>query len=130
MSDLDKKLIEILRWCKEQETWNDFLKKSGKMEPETGDYTSVEAACLVSLRQAFADRGYVRLPQGQVGKLEGVEIMSINGKRVMTGQEWYERFEKEYHNKADWIEAEPEMGDEAGHDVLLCAKLAAGIDHE
>lgn len=51
-------------------------------------------------KQAFQDEGYVKIPQGQVGRLDGVEIMSINGKRVMTGQEWYDRYIKELEKLA------------------------------
>lgn len=79
------------------------------------------------IKEAFAEEGYVHLPQGYVGKLEGVEIMHINGKQVMTGQEWYERFEKQYHMSADWIAGDPEMGDDAELDVLNAAKRASGI---
>jgi hypothetical protein len=49
------------------------------------------------IKQAFADEGYVHVPQVEVvtryeaGKKP--EVFMVNGKEVMTGQEWYSRFE-------------------------------------
>jgi hypothetical protein len=47
---------------------------------------------------------------------------------LMTGQEWYDRFVKEYHMRADWIAGDESMGDDAEHDILSAARLASGIE--
>lgn len=69
-----------------------------------------------------------------ISKIENIEriLMDLEAFRYgdkvfMTGREWYNRFLAEYHNKADWISADEEMGADAEHDVLLCAKLASGL---
>jgi hypothetical protein len=67
------------------------------------------------IRQAFIDAGWEH-----TGKDRYVGYY--------TGQEWYDRFEREYHMRADWIAGDPDMGDDAEHDVLLAAKLASGIE--
>jgi hypothetical protein len=128
--NIDEKLREIL----------DYMGESFYPEHEYGASHAVQnkeylEEALAQIKQVFADEGYVFLTtvqqdlKGQPGTLEGVTIHSINGiSNIMTGQEWYDRFFAEYHNKADWIEADESMGEDAGHDVLLCAKLAAGIE--
>lgn len=135
MSDLDDKLVDILRWCKEHETWNDFLKKSGKMEPEVGDYTSVEATSLQSIKQALTDEGYIKLPYAVKDKDNNIYIGSgkaftTDHKELMTGQEWYERFEKELPDTE--LKAYLPSADIAykRSKVMEVAKRAAGIDHE
>lgn len=101
MSDLDDKLQEIL---------DEFI--PGTLIPEM----------FVRIKQAFADEGYEQpidfLDRGP---------LKITPPKLMTGHEFYDRFLREYHNKADWISADEEMGDDAEHDVLLAAKLAAGL---
>ena len=47
--------------------------------------------------------------------------------KLYSGKEWYERFEREYHLRADWIRGDPEMGDDAENDVLSAAKKASGL---
>ena len=54
----------------------------------------------------------------------------VYAKQNLSGQEWYNKFKKEYRMRADWIGAEPEMGEDAEHDVLLAARLASGIKGE
>jgi hypothetical protein len=71
------------------------------------------------IKQAFADAGYVQIYQNKNVPMP-----------VMTGQEWYDRFKAEYHMRADWISADPTMGDDAEHDVLLAARLAANLSME
>jgi len=48
-------------------------------------------------------------------------------KNYKTGQEWYDRFERQYHMSADWISADESMGDDAEHDVLNAAKKASKL---
>ena len=66
---------------------------------------------IAQIKQVFADERYRqinvsrathgrdsfgnKLPKGEVGQLHGIKINSINGdENIMTGQEWYDRFEK------------------------------------
>lgn len=51
---------------------------------------------IAQIKQAFADEGYVKIPQGTVGKVDGVKIFSINGdSNIMTGQEFYAAYKRE-----------------------------------
>lgn len=64
---------------------------------------------------------------------EGVAInVAVDGEghlyKAMTGQEFYDRFERQYHMSADWIAGDETMGDDAEHDVLEAARKAAGLD--
>lgn len=94
-----------------------------------GDPDFLEAN-VEAVKNAFIEEGYVQMAYNPVkrellGKPIG-NVLSTND--VMTGQEFYDRFEREYHMRADWISADPIMGDDAEHDVLLAARLAAGLD--
>lgn len=46
----------------------------------------------------------------------------------MTGREWYDRFERQYHMSADWISGDKEMGDDAEHDILSAALRASKLE--
>lgn len=111
--ELDQKLVEILNKARREQ------------RPDA-------RVLIPELKQAFADEGYVHIPQVEIvtryERGEKPELYMVNGKKVMTGQEWYDRFVREYHNKADWIAADETMGDDAEHDVLLCARLAARLE--
>jgi hypothetical protein len=57
----------------------------------------------------------------------GGKVYNSEHQELISGREWYDRFVREYHNKADWIAGDPVMGDDAEHDVLLAAKLASNL---
>lgn len=87
---------------------------------------------IAQIKQAFQDEGYIHVPQVEVvtryehGKKP--EVYMVNGKEVMTGKEFYERFLKEL--------GKPEIFrgygyDSVGYDeddVLEAARRAGGID--
>jgi hypothetical protein len=86
---------------------------------------------IAQIKQAFQDEGYARQWMDDntfATPRKVLEKLPTYNKPLMTGQEFYNRFEKEYHMRADWISADVEMGDDAEHDVLLAARLAAGLD--
>ena len=122
MSELDDKLYELLISVAKNWIENDGRPKHLLIDLEN---------TIPEIKQAFAETGYVLIPQAQVGKLDGVEIMSINGKEVMTGQEWYDRFIKNAdHEKVTWP-------DNASREVICAmvgqvyteaAKKASNID--
>lgn len=78
---LDEKLREIFR------------------NPEWGQYRNNWQFEIAQIKAAFAEEGYVQVPQVEIvtryeaGKKP--ELFMVNGEEVMTGQEWYDRFEKE-----------------------------------
>jgi hypothetical protein len=49
----------------------------------------------------------------------------VNGKEVMTGQEWYERFEKELGDDVKYCASVPYI---CTCDLLEAAKRAAGLE--
>ena len=87
---------------------------------------------IAQIKNAFIEEGYVQVPQVELvtrwERGSKPELYTVNGKEVMTGQEFYDRFVREYHMRADWISADPTMGYDAEQDVLLAARLAAGLD--
>jgi hypothetical protein len=87
---------------------------------------------IAQIDAVYREAGYVHVPEVEIvtryERGKEPELFMVNGKEVMTGQEWYERFEREYHMSADWIAGDPEMGDDAEHDVLAAAKRAAGLE--
>ncbi len=101
------------------------------IDEESGAGSAVMPMYLRALKKAFTDEGYVHIPQVEtVTRYERgakPELFMVNGKEVMTGQQWYDRFEREYHLSADWIAGDHEMGDDAENDVLNAAKRAAGL---
>jgi len=127
MTDLDKKLKEILL-------------------PAIHALDSDESDTLVTqIKQAFADEGYEKVEYertdqrepvverfGSLGEL-GSPKMTIHewnkilsNKEIMTGQEWYNRFEKE-------LETWKQYGDKVNYmwntdTVLKAAKKASGLD--
>ena len=53
---------------------------------------------VAQIKQVFADEGYIKIPQIREikGKTETQHnLVDINNMGYMTGQDWYERFEKE-----------------------------------
>lgn len=89
---------------------------------------------LAAIHAAFKEDGYVQVPTATKSEDGWVDVSHAqkvrhNGVELMSGQEFYDGFVKEYHMRADWISADPSMGDDAEHDVLLAARLAAGVTH-
>lgn len=82
------------------------------------------------LKQAFADAGYVD------SKLAHHQVRMLNDKGYMTGQEWYDRFVKEFEKpfKRTFTAAEQKRANELGKEQIVCdwayaaAQRAAGID--
>lgn len=95
-----------------------------------GKYGEVHEATFTEIanqiKAAFTEAGYIHI--GMSLETQAAIANTMLGNEVMTGQEWYDRFIAEYHNKADWINSDPTMGDDAEHDVLLCARLASNLD--
>lgn len=58
---------------------------------------------VVNIKQAFADEGYVQFKYEPGAKVfteeEGLQLLLDKG--FMTGQEWYDRFEKELDKMSD-----------------------------
>jgi hypothetical protein len=77
------------------------------------------------LKKVFESENYIQIPEVVKDKTGFVKIHPEG--MYMTGEYWYNKFKAEYHNKADWIAGDPEMGDDAEQDVLLAARLASGI---
>lgn len=102
MSDLDDRLREI------------------PIDRDGGRY-HLSSAELIWVKQAFADEGYERLGHHTTKK------PGQKAELIMTGQEWYDRFEKEMDEAKRWtsmngaIVMSPNVAIEA-------AKRAAGIE--
>ena len=90
----------------EDDEFQDFLSNYDKQKHK---YESQDSRCdgcngvemaTYEIIQAFKDDGWVKIPQVEVttnwerGK---PDEHTVNGKRMMTGQEWYERFERELY---------------------------------
>lgn len=130
MSDLDNRLREILL-----ETYNSAYLYEGR----TQNYTTRKLKSDISqIKQAFADEGYVlffesgnEFNDDYARKKKQLEVQHKRDveafRERMTGQEWYNRFEKEL--------GEPEIFVGYGYDsvgyeddrVLNAAKKASGL---
>jgi len=56
----------------------------------------VENQAVRAIKEAFADEGYIQIPSvTEVVDDDKGTHLEVRGVRVMTGQEWYDRFEKE-----------------------------------
>lgn len=125
MGDLDEKLLEVIE--DNQYIDGEFLK-----------YASEEAKqeAVARIRQAFVDAGWLHIPNLKTGDFITVNggTVILNGDGTMTrvirltGQEWYDRFEKKLRGIILPYSEQP-------HDALmafnLCeeaAKKAAGIE--
>lgn len=94
------------------------------------NWKGTEDETIAAIKQAYEDEGYepfIGHIQSIHQHLKELESRFYTDDR-MTGQEWYDRFERQYHMSADWIAGDPEMGDDAEHDVLNAARRAAGLD--
>lgn len=70
---------------------------------------------LTDIKQAFADEGFISVYQGRVDK------------PTMTGQEWYDRFEKELKQSGFSWDIQNGNQAEAIFDVNEAAKKASGL---
>lgn len=78
------------------------------------------------IKQAFAEAGYVNDVYRKTindAFLDGVKSEA----GLMTGQEWYDRFEKEYTGLLS--PGQMHADDLTEEDVLKAAKRAAGLEH-
>jgi len=119
--DIDEKLREILRngafghYIKDDEGNLCPLDWSGSSDGYFDTY-------IARIKQAFADEGWSDTNLYTKDKL----ARFLKSENMMTGQEWYERFVKEY-------EQTKEFGEVGGpaysspSDVLTAAKKASGI---
>lgn len=80
---------------------------------------------LDQIKQAFKDEGWVKVPEVQtVTRYErggNSEVIMVNGKYVMTGKEWYNRFLRELNSGVALPEPMKIW-------VMKCAGVAAGVD--
>lgn len=122
MSDLDDKLDVILQpWLDEIQSEYSTGINDEKKRP------FVEFAnAKVQIKQAFADNRYVQIPDVLVSGDEGI---TVNNERVMTGQEWYERFKTEMMTVPHlWATNDiPHQLTPYGLQIYNAAKRAAGI---
>lgn len=105
MSDLDEKLFDIIGGVIDMYT----------IEPEL---TFEEA--VAQIKQAFADEGYAHFEGNQ--EQQAAIANMILGNKVMTGQEWYERFKQ-----AMAEEFEVDVDGASSESVTKAAKKAAGV---
>lgn len=116
MSNLDDKLREIyltIDECPESKVCGTCIKLADDF--------------VAQIKQAFADDGYVQIPQVEVvtrweaGKKP--EVFMVNGKEVMTGQEWFEKFVYALLEDGTYEEGDTKDLDE----VMDAARKAAGM---
>lgn len=80
---------------------------------------------IAQIKQAFADNNYVQLPTVRKEIDEGI---TVNGKIVMTGQEWFDRFEVETAKITTGSKGWTGYLDNYGvDDFLEAAKKASGL---
>lgn len=115
MIDLDQKLEELLG-------------EGGTIKHCCGQSGCSDAASdIEQIKQAFIDAGYVQIPQVEMERdptNNRPTFYTVNGKEVMTGQEWYDRFVKiangdeKHSDLTGWSEWDT---------IEIVAKKAAGI---
>jgi hypothetical protein len=124
MSDTDQKLREIL------ETGCDVTTAPGGEAIGTVD---VPDETIEEIKQAFADAGYIQLPNLKPGDYitinAGTVMINRDGTMTpvtrMTGQEWFDRFEKELRG---FTFADNHDSRESVNQCWEAAKRAAGLD--
>lgn len=91
MSDLDKKLDEVLDYM--GSSYYPGHEYPDNYEPQNEE---LRKEAISKIIQAFNNDGW--LDTKQLGGLKSVNIATPTGERVdfMTGQEWYDKFEKEF----------------------------------
>lgn len=85
------------------------------------EYLFLNDKDITEIKQAFAEAGYINMQGAKVsGPKYTVQTYRGDGARMMTGQEWYERFDKELRAEDTYSIDE----------ILQAAKRASGIDHD
>lgn len=110
---LDGKLREILEPIINQAFYDGF-EVGGEDYGDDGWVAALPEDVIAQIRAAFADEGYYTLRQ-----LENVRY------HLMTGQEWYDKFEKELYVLAQ--HGNFVFMDETIKEILEAAKIAAGL---
>ena len=99
-----------------------------------GEYWTLSDEDVAQIKQAFADEGYVQMPQVEmITRFESgkkPELFMVNGKEVMTGREWYERFEKELGEPQTFAGYGYDSVGYDEDDVLAAAKRASGVEEQ
>lgn len=94
-----------------------------------GEHGDIEED-IAHIKQAFKDAGWLYVPPLKASKgyviKKGGEAVTIKPSEVMTGQEWYERFERELGKEVDHLMCGERLVC-SGH-VTKAAKKAAGIE--
>lgn len=110
MSDLDNKLALIIE---------DIIEYSADDGPlKVGQLTFAE-----QIKQAFADAGYEKLHEKGAYDTMNEAVANMQ-KDWMTGQEWYDRFEKEFSK----LTTENYMTAIYPHEALKAAQKASGLE--
>lgn len=93
----------------------------GRPEPVT---VTLSDDVIAEIKQAFAEAGYLESPITPDTKSIYAPTITNEHRTFMTGQEWYNRFEKEYDAiDPDWEVPIPS-------ETLAAAKRAAGLTDE
>jgi hypothetical protein len=110
MSDLESKLLAILAGQK----------------PTTQTGIKDHNVLVYQIKQAFADEGYAYHPWTMLkdGKYYNVDERHEIVARLMTGQEWYKRFQKETKRMFSG------KGYASAHNIMGAAKRVAGLSNE
>lgn len=136
MTNLDKQLRKILDKKFPDKAWaqwrNIGVTKNGHLRPKLGSHYSEQDEFIAQIKQAFLEDDWKKLPSGYVCGSHHW----INGEHkvpLMTGQEWYERFEKIVLDNNDPLWQRPmkpstDMAIEIQNRVLEAAKIAAGVE--
>lgn len=111
MNNLDDKLKEIL---------NGYF-EGASIEPINDDQDKV--AAITDIRQAFADEGYEKRVLGRDFTAR------VDMKEVMTGQEWYDRFGREYPMYPDTNQQSHLLQSKIREEALEAAKRASGVNN-
>lgn len=92
-----------------------------------GDVPYMTDGAIAQIHKAYADEGCVFVPTVTQSQDPRDKWVEVNGKRVMTGAEWYDRFLKELGEPKTFVGyAYDDTGYEDDH-VLEAAKKAAGL---
>lgn len=114
-SDLDEKLLDAIR------------EAQGYIDDEDIQLEAANVA-IEQIKQAFKDAGYERISEGTIPTFKSYL------KQVTTGQEWYDRFEKEWGTwpEKDCCNPGSSCEDQTRIDMqrgaLEAAKKAAGVE--
>jgi hypothetical protein len=108
MADLDKRLERLL------ESEDIGLQNEGI---QSYDYPKMVS----KIKQAFQEAGWVKL---KVPNHAEGDVVELHAEGLMTGQEWYDRFEKEYLKAIGY----PNVIGKVDHSARIAARRAAGLE--